>query len=76
MLKVCLLTATSKKKYTLIAPCFKNFEFFNYVFNFKNAINGLKQTLLISYDNLKKIIFENNFERDKVDTLLFIKKKV
>jgi hypothetical protein len=55
-------------------PGFKNFEFPNHVYKLKKALYGLKQAPRAWYDRLSKFLLENDFERGKVDTTLFIKK--
>ncbi|MCH82973.1 copia-type pol polyprotein [Trifolium medium] len=55
-------------------PGFTNFEFPNHVYKLKKALYGLKQAPRAWYDRLSKFLLENNFERGKVDTTLFIKK--
>ena len=56
-------------------PDFENLEKPNHVFKFKKTLYGLKQARA-RYERLSKFLLENGFSRGKVDTTLFIKRKL
>ena len=56
-------------------PGFENFEYPNHVYKLKKALYGLKQAPRAWYERLSKFLLEKGFNRGKVDTTLFIKKK-
>ena len=45
------------------------------MFKLSKALYGLKQTLRACYERLSKFLIEKGFNREKVDTILFIKVK-
>nr|KYP33754.1 Retrovirus-related Pol polyprotein from transposon TNT 1-94 [Cajanus cajan] len=57
-------------------PGFENSEFPNHVFKLKKALYGLKQAPRAWYERLSKFLLEKEFTRGKVDTTLFIKRKM
>jgi hypothetical protein len=66
MLKALFLTVIFKKRCMLTSPLVLK------ILNF--PLYGLKQVPRAWYDRLSKFLLENDFERGKVDTTLFIKK--
>lgn len=56
-------------------PGFEDFKSQDYVFKLKKALYGLKQAPRAWYDRLSQFLLENEFNRGKVDTTLFIKNK-
>jgi len=66
----------SKKKYVDQPPGFENSEKPNHVFKLKKALYGLKQAPRAWYERLCKFLLENGFSRGKVDTTLFIERKL
>ena len=57
-------------------PRFGNSDKPNHVFKLKKALCGLKQAPRAWYKRLSKFLLEKNFSRGKVDTTLFIKRKL
>jgi len=57
-------------------PGFENSDKPNHVFKLKKALYGLKQAPRAWYERLSKFLLEKDFSRGKVDTTLFIKKKL
>ena len=57
-------------------PSFENSEKPNHVFKLKKALYGLKQAPRAWYERLSKFLLEKDFSRGKVDTTLFIKRKL
>jgi len=66
-----------KKKCMLInLLVFENSDMSNHVFKLKKALYGLKQAPRAWYERLSKFLLEKDFTRGKVDTTLFIKRKM
>jgi len=57
-------------------PGFENSDKPSHVFKLKKVLYGLKQTPKAWYERLSKFLLEKDFSRGKVDTTLFIKKKL
>ena len=57
-------------------PRFGNSDKPNHVFKLKKALYGLKQAPRAWYERLSKFLLEKGFSRGKVDTTLFIKRKL
>jgi len=57
-------------------PGFENSDKPNHVFKLKKALYGLKQAPRAWYGHLSKFFLEKDFSRGKVNTTLFIKKKL
>jgi len=57
-------------------PDFENSENPNHVFKLKKALYDLKQVPRAWYERLSKFLLEKGFTRGKVDTTLFIKRKL
>lgn len=55
-------------------PDFEHENFPNHVFKLKKALYGLKQAPRVWYDRLKSFLWNFDFDIDKVDTTLFIKR--
>ena len=45
------------------------------MFKLNKALYGLKQAPRAWYERLSKFLLENNFSRENIDTISFIKKK-
>ena len=54
----------------------KNSDLLNHVFKLKKTLYGLKQAPRDWYEQLSKFLLEKGFTRGKVDTTLFIKRKM
>lgn len=54
-------------------PGFVNSFIPDHVFKLKNALYGLKQAPRAFYDRKSKFVLENNFQREKVDTIFLSK---
>jgi len=57
-------------------PGFENSKKPNHVFELKKALYGLKQASRTWYERLSKFLLEKDFSRGKVDTTIFIKRKL
>ena len=57
-------------------PDFENSDKPSHVFKSKKALYGLKQAPRAWYEHMSKFLLEKDFSRGKVDTTLFIKKKL
>jgi len=57
-------------------PGFENSDLSNHVFKLKKALYGLKQAPRAWYERLSRFLLEKGFTRGKVDTTLFIKRKM
>ena len=57
-------------------PGLENSEKPNHVFKLKKVLYGLKQAPRAWYERLRKFLLEKGFTRGKVDTTLFIKRKL
>jgi len=57
-------------------PGFENSDMPNHVFKLKRALYGLKQASRAWYERISKFVLEKDFSRGKVDTSLFIKRKL
>ncbi|KAL9268026.1 Retrovirus-related Pol polyprotein from transposon RE2-like protein [Drosera capensis] len=55
-------------------PGFEDYEHPDHVYRLDKALYGLKQAPKAWYEALSTFLCENKFERDKVDTTLFLKK--
>ena len=53
----------------------ENHDFPNHVFKPDKALYGLKQAPRAWYERLSKYLFNNGFQRRKVDNALFLKSK-
>ena len=56
-------------------PGFENPDLPNHVFKLNKALYRLKQAPSAWYDRFSSHLFENNFQRGKIDKILFIKTK-
>jgi len=57
-------------------PGFENSEKPNHVLKLKKALYGLKQAPRAWYERLSKFLLEKDFSRGKLDTTIFIKRKL
>ena len=57
-------------------PGFENLDMPNHFFKLKKVLHGLKQAPWTWYKRLSKFLLERGFTRGKVDTTLFIKRKM
>ena len=57
-------------------PGFENSDLPSHVFKLKKALYGLKQAPRALYEWLSKFLLKKGFTRGKVDTTLFIKRKM
>ncbi|KAL9260832.1 Retrovirus-related Pol polyprotein from transposon RE2-like protein [Drosera capensis] len=55
-------------------PGFEDYEYPYHVYRLDKALYGLKQIPRAWYETLSTFLYDNNFERGKVDTTLFLKK--
>ncbi|KAL9259481.1 Retrovirus-related Pol polyprotein from transposon RE2-like protein [Drosera capensis] len=55
-------------------PVFESYEYPYHVYRLDKTLYGLKQAPRAWYETLLTFLYENNFERGKVDTTLFLKK--
>ncbi|KAG2380574.1 Retrovirus-related Pol polyprotein from transposon RE1 Retro element 1 [Vigna angularis] len=55
-------------------PGFEDFKFPNHIYKLKKALYGLKQAPRSWYERLSNFLLENDFNRGKVDSTLFIKR--
>ena len=53
---------------------FEDHEYPNHIFKFHKKLYGLKQEPRVWYERLSKFLLDNNFSRENVDTILFLKK--
>ena len=53
---------------------FENQELPNHIYKHKKALYRLKQAPRVWYDRLSKFLLNNDFKRENVDKILFIKK--
>ncbi|XP_057990561.1 uncharacterized protein LOC131172945 [Hevea brasiliensis] len=60
--------------YVAQPPGFENHEHPNHVYKLTKALYGLKQAPRAWYERLSKFLLQNDFQRGKVDTTLFVKK--
>ena len=54
-------------------PRFEDHKYPDYIFKLSKALYGFKQAPRAWYEHLSSFLLENHFQRDKVDTTLFIK---
>ncbi|KAK8609111.1 hypothetical protein V6N13_025418 [Hibiscus sabdariffa] len=65
----------SEEVYVEQPPGFEDPKFSNHVFKLSKALYGLKQAPRAWYERLSTVLVEKDFNKGKVDTTLFIKKK-
>ena len=56
-------------------PGFENKCFPNHVYKLEKALYGLKQAPRAWYERLSGFLVENDFQRGKLDTTLFVQRK-
>ncbi|PKA49927.1 Retrovirus-related Pol polyprotein from transposon TNT 1-94 [Apostasia shenzhenica] len=64
----------NKEVYVEQSPGFIDSDSPNHVYRLKKAFYGLKQAPRAWYERLSQFLIENNFEKGKIDTTLFIKR--
>ena len=64
-----------KDVYVKQPPGFENQKFPNHVYKLFKSLYGLKQAPRAWYDRLSKFLLENDFNRGKIDSTLFVKHK-
>jgi len=55
-------------------PGFEDYKFSNHIYKLKKALYGLKKAPRSWYEHLSTFLLENDFERGKIDSTLFIKR--
>ena len=74
--KSAFLNGTIKEKvHVEQPPGFKDHQFYNHIYKLNKTLNGLKQAPKAWYERLSKFLIENDFKKENVDTILFLKKE-